>query len=77
MVYNVVEKGVNLLVSLPPKTSQNSGEANGNLEKELGGRGITIVTLRPGYVDAGRAKKCLQTRKEEVLTFLSFILTCL
>ena len=38
-----------------------------NLGLELGGRGITTVTLRPGYVDAGRGKKYLQTRKEEVL----------
>ncbi|MBE9547328.1 MAG: SDR family oxidoreductase [Proteobacteria bacterium] len=38
-----------------------------NLGLELGGRGITTVTLRPGYIDAGRGQKYMQARKEEVL----------
>lgn len=39
-----------------------------NLGLELGGRGITTVTLRPGYIDKGRGKVFIQTRGEEVLS---------
>ena len=35
-----------------------------NLGLELGSRGITTVTLRPGYIDAGRGKKYLQIKKD-------------
>lgn len=38
-----------------------------NLGLELGGRGITTVTLRPGYVNAGRGRRYMETREEEVL----------
>ncbi|MCP4680771.1 MAG: SDR family oxidoreductase [Desulfobacterales bacterium] len=38
-----------------------------NLGLELGGHGITTVTLRPGYVDAGRGKTFIQMRCEEVI----------
>lgn len=38
-----------------------------NLGLELGGRGITTVTLRPGYIDAGRGRQYLQTREKEVI----------
>ena len=41
-----------------------------NLGLELGGRGITTVTLRPGYVDAGRGEKYLQTREKEILSMV-------
>lgn len=41
-----------------------------NLGLELGGRGITTVTLRPGYIDAGRGKTYMQTREEEVLSMV-------
>lgn len=34
---------------------------------ELGSRGITTVTLRPGYIDAGRGKKYLSVRGEPAL----------
>jgi len=34
---------------------------------ELGARGITSVSLRPGYVDAGRGSRFLQERGAEVL----------
>jgi 3-oxoacyl-[acyl-carrier protein] reductase len=34
---------------------------------ELGGRGITTVILRPGYVMAGRGKAFLNVRSEEIL----------
>ena len=38
-----------------------------NLGLELGEHGVTSVTLRPGYIDAGRGKTYMQTREEEVL----------
>lgn len=38
-----------------------------NLGLELGGRGITTVTLRPGYINAGRGRPYLQAREKEVL----------
>lgn len=41
-----------------------------NLGLELGGRGITTVTLRPGYVDAGRGKTYMQAKKEEVFSMV-------
>ena len=49
-----------------------------NLGLELGGRGITTVTLRPGYMDAGRGKRYLQTNAEEVLGKVPIrrVLTC-
>jgi len=34
---------------------------------ELGRRGITTVTLRPGYIDAGRGRHYLQAHEKEVL----------
>lgn len=38
-----------------------------NLGLELGGRGITTLTLRPGYIDAGRGRRYLQSREKEAL----------
>ncbi len=38
-----------------------------NLGLELGSRGITTVTLRPGYIDTGRGKAYMQGREKEVL----------
>jgi len=38
-----------------------------NLGLELGRRGITTVTLRPGYIDAGRGRHYLQAHEKEVL----------
>lgn len=38
-----------------------------NLGLELGGHGITTVTLRPGYIDSGRGKKFIQTHGKEVI----------
>ena len=38
-----------------------------NLGLELGGRGITTLTLRPGYIDAGRGRQYLQSRGKEAL----------
>ena len=38
-----------------------------NLGLELGERGITTVTLRLGYIDAGRGRGYMQARGEEVL----------
>ncbi len=38
-----------------------------NLGLELGGHGITTVTLRPGYIDSGRGKKFIQTHSKEVI----------
>jgi 3-oxoacyl-[acyl-carrier protein] reductase len=38
-----------------------------NLGLELGERGITAVTLRPGYIDAGRGRQYLQAHEKEVL----------
>ncbi len=38
-----------------------------NLGIEMGSRGITTVTLRPGYIDAGRGKKYLQIKKDGAL----------
>jgi 3-oxoacyl-[acyl-carrier protein] reductase len=38
-----------------------------NLGLELGGRGIITVTLRPGYIDAGRGRQYLQSHEKEVL----------
>lgn len=37
-----------------------------NLGLELGSRGITTVTLRPGYIDAGRGARYLQRREKAV-----------
>lgn len=42
-----------------------------NLGLELGGRGITTLTLRPGYVDAGRGKKYIRAGGEKVLKKVS------
>jgi 3-oxoacyl-[acyl-carrier protein] reductase len=38
-----------------------------NLGLELASRGITTVTLRPGYIDAGRGRRYLQQKGEAVL----------
>jgi 3-oxoacyl-[acyl-carrier protein] reductase len=38
-----------------------------NLGLELAGRGVTTVTLRPGYIDAGRGRKYLEAREVEAL----------
>ena len=38
-----------------------------NLGIELGGRGITTVTLRPGYIDAGRGRTFLDSSSEGTL----------
>ena len=38
-----------------------------NLGLELGGHGITTVTLRPGYIDSGRGKKFIQGHSKEVI----------
>jgi len=38
-----------------------------NLGLELAGRGITTVTLRPGYVDAGRGRRYLAHNAPQVL----------
>lgn len=37
-----------------------------NLGLELGGRGVTTVILRPGYIDTGRAKKFIQSKEKEI-----------
>ncbi|MDL1980751.1 MAG: SDR family oxidoreductase [Deltaproteobacteria bacterium] len=38
-----------------------------NLGLELGGQGITTVTLRPGYIDSGRGKKFIQDHSKKVI----------
>ena len=38
-----------------------------NLGLELGGRGITTVTLRPGYIDEGRGRAFLESRGDSAL----------
>ncbi len=38
-----------------------------NLGLELGARGISTVTLRPGYVDAGRGRDFLRTHEQQRL----------
>lgn len=38
-----------------------------NLGLELGDRGITTVSLRPGYIDAGRGREYIKMRGEEFL----------
>ncbi|NTW17715.1 MAG: SDR family oxidoreductase [Syntrophaceae bacterium] len=38
-----------------------------NLGIELGAKGITTVILRPGYIQAGRGKKYLESHNEEAL----------
>ena len=38
-----------------------------NAALELAGRGITTVTLRPGYVEAGRGRNYLEKKQEEAL----------
>jgi len=38
-----------------------------NLGLELAGRGITTVTLRPGYVDAGRGRRYLEQNTRQAL----------
>jgi len=38
-----------------------------NLGLELGGRGITTVTLRPGYIGEGRGRVFLETFGEKAL----------
>lgn len=38
-----------------------------NLGLELGSRGITTITLRPGYIEEGRGKAFLKPNKEKVL----------
>jgi 3-oxoacyl-[acyl-carrier protein] reductase len=38
-----------------------------NLGLELGEHGVTAVTLRPGYIDAGRGREYIKMRGEEVL----------
>ncbi|MDL1968153.1 MAG: SDR family oxidoreductase [Deltaproteobacteria bacterium] len=38
-----------------------------NLGLELGGHGITTITLRPGYIDSGRGRRFIGTHTHEVL----------
>jgi 3-oxoacyl-[acyl-carrier protein] reductase len=38
-----------------------------NLGIELGGHGITTVTLRPGYIDSGRGKQFIEAGGQEVI----------
>ena len=38
-----------------------------NLGLELGERGVTTLTLRPGYIDVGRGRRYMQTRRKEIL----------
>lgn len=38
-----------------------------NMGLELGGRGITTVTLRPGYINAGRGRVFLESKGKEAL----------
>ena len=38
-----------------------------NLGLELGGHGITTISLRPGYIDSGRGKKFIQDHSKEVI----------
>ncbi len=38
-----------------------------NLGLELGDRGITTVTLRPGYIDAGRGREYIKTKGEDIV----------
>ena len=38
-----------------------------NVAIELSGRGVTTVTLRPGYIGAGRGRNYLETKQEEAL----------
>jgi 3-oxoacyl-[acyl-carrier protein] reductase len=49
-----------------------------SLGLELAGRGVTTVTLRPGYIEAGRGKKYLEVREQEALRAvpLGRALTC-
>ncbi len=49
-----------------------------NLGLELAGRGVTTVTLRPGYIHAGRGRKYLEAREGEALSAvpLGRALTC-
>lgn len=39
-----------------------------NMGLELGSRGITTVTLRPGYIDAGRGKEYIKAHEKEVFS---------
>ncbi|RLE46702.1 hypothetical protein DRJ25_03790 [Candidatus Woesearchaeota archaeon] len=39
-----------------------------NLGLELGERGITTVSIRPGYIDAGRGRLFLQASKKDILS---------
>lgn len=49
-----------------------------NLGLELAGRGVTTVTLRPGYIHAGRGRKYLEAREAEALRAIPLgrALTC-
>ncbi len=49
-----------------------------NLGLELGCRGITTVTLRPGYIDSGRGRRYMQTHERETcnITPIKRLLTC-
>jgi 3-oxoacyl-[acyl-carrier protein] reductase len=49
-----------------------------NLGLELAGRGVTTVTLRPGYIHAGRGSRYLEAREVEALRAvpLGRALTC-
>lgn len=38
-----------------------------NLGIELGGKGLTTVVLRPGYMDAGRGKRYASSKQKEIL----------
>lgn len=38
-----------------------------NLGMELGGRGVTAVTLRPGYIEEGRGRKFLEAHGREAM----------
>ena len=41
-----------------------------NLGLELGCRGITTVTLRPGYIDTGRGRRYMQAHEKETLNMV-------
>ena len=49
-----------------------------NLGLELGCRGITTVTLRPGYIDTGRGRRYMQAHEKETLNMVPIrrALTC-
>jgi 3-oxoacyl-[acyl-carrier protein] reductase len=49
-----------------------------NVGLELGSRGVTTVSLRPGYIDAGRGREYLRTQEVEFLMAVPLrrVLTC-